>query len=732
MNISFLSPDLVLDPILPLPVIVLLGLVVAVVTIRLYRRVGTGLSRGRATCLLVLRLAGLAVIVPLLLQPSRIEKIQPPNRDRVTLVAVDTSRSMKQRDVNGASRLDAARNLLLDAKALAGSGLPEDPRLRLFEFNDDAQPITGSLFDVEPRGTTTHFHKSLMTALNTLARDETAQALIVVSDGHDFELINPARTGAAARSRQTPIYALAVGRQGKVRDIATRITSFQPYCYVKQQARIAAVLRLIGCEFEDLTVQLLRHGQVAQSRRVNADELQELPVEFDVVEPATGQFEYEVRVQPLPNEVDTDNNSAITYLNVIDQQLRVLILEGAPYWDTTFLQRSLMRNDKFEVDALVGYGPGKVRAVRKTTSAGELRAPANAEAFSIYDLVILGRSVDRLLQPAQVDALNQYVQERGGTVIFSRGPAFDDPKLGGELEPVIWSEDVRRNLRLQATTEGRNLGAVRSSDSGAEPLPDLLTASEPKETRPLASTLALAAERPGAEATAALVHRRLGRGQVASFGVAGLWRWGLNSKIQGANTAFDRFWDQVILWLLAGRDFIPSSDFSFRTSSANVQLGEKVYFRLALRRPDPAVQTAPVSLFLRDREVGRTELRAAPNEPGRLMAEFVPTEIGRYRAEVRLPDGSRQQSRFMVFTENFEETEVATDPAYLRRLCEGSGGRLLEPAELRQLLAELASAPSEAAPQTRLRPIWNDVWVFYLAGLLFSLDWLLRRRWGLS
>jgi len=45
-----------------------------------------------------------------------------------------------------------------------------------------------------------------------------------------------------------------------------------------------------------------------------------------------GQYEYEVRAQPLENEVDAANNSAITYLNVIDQQIRVLVLEGDPYW----------------------------------------------------------------------------------------------------------------------------------------------------------------------------------------------------------------------------------------------------------------------------------------------------------------------------------------------------------------------------------------------------------------
>ena len=228
-----------------------------------------------------------------------------------------------------------------------------------------------------------------------------------------------------------------------------------------------------------------------------------------------------------------------------------------------------------------------------------------------------------------------------------------------------------------------------------------------------------------------MVHRRYGRGQVMSIGVDGLWRWALNAKVEGANSAFDRFWDQMILWLLAGRDFIPNRQYSFRPSSANILLGEDVYFRLVLRQPDARLKSVPATIYYGDAEAGRVNLAPAPASTSRLTAQFLPERTGRYRAVVNLPDGTTQESRFIVFTENLEETEVATDALYLRRLCESSGGRLLAPEELPKLLAELGQAATTQAPQTILRPVWNAAWVFYLAGLLFGLDWFLRRRWGL-
>jgi hypothetical protein len=746
---------IIFDPVLPMSVIVLLGLLLLIFTIRVYGKVGSSIGRWRNLALMLFRVAGLALLLALLLQPSRRETLPPPMRDRVTLIGLDSSLSMKQRDAGDKTRFDAAKNLLLASGALAQNGMPIDPHLRFFEFSDDARPLQQSILDLAPTGKTTLFHKSVGTMLSGAANDEAVNALILLTDGHDFELANPVKTGLLAHNRRTSIYAVAFGQQGNVRDVAVRITGFQPYCYVKQKARIHATLRLVGCELEDLTVQLLRKGQVAQTKRVNAQQLQELPVEFEVAEPTIGQYEYEVRVLPLENEVDTANNSAITYLNVIDQQIRVLLLEGDPYWDTTFLQRSLMRNDKFDVDALIRYGPNRVRAIRKTPGGGELHAPQTLDQFAAYDVIILGRSVDSLLDSSMATAtmppgsspflsaadmsagsmslLDQYVNERGGTVIFSRGRAFAKASAS-HLEPVLWGDTTRDHVRLDVTAEGRALSPFRALNEGAgglDALPDLLEGKKPGETQPLTSTFAVAAGRDDATPEAAIVHRRYGQGQVVSIGVGGLWRWALNSKVEGANSPFDYFWDQMVLWLLAGRDFIPSRQFSFRPNSANILLGEKVYLRLVLRQPDPKVKSVPLAIYFGDQEAGRANLTPVPASTSRLTAEFLPERAGRYRAVVNLPDGTTQESRFIVFTENLEETEVATDALYLRRLCESSGGRLLAPGELARLLKELSSEKTDQAPKTIVRPVWNVAWFYYLAGLLFGLDWFLRRRWGL-
>ena len=726
---------IVLDPILPVPLVILLGVLMVAMTWMAYAKVGLRAGRGRNVLLTLFRLAGVALVLLVLLQPSRLEQVAPLIKQKVTLVAVDTSKSMKQPDVEKISRLEEARNMLMDAEIIPRNGVIVDPATRLFEFSENAAPVSAAFQDLTAKGESTRFHHSINTVLNSLGAGEGAKALILLTDGHDFELVNPSKTGLMAKSRQVPIYAVALGKQGRVRDVAVHITSYQPYCYVKQKARVSGMLRLIGCEYEDIQVELLRQNQVVQSQKINAGDNGQVPVQFEVAEKDVGQYEYELRAVPLEGEVDKENNSAITYLNVIDQQIQVLVLEGSPYWDTTFLQRSLMRNDKIELDTIIQYAPRKARVIRKKPSEQELKVPETAAQFNHYDVVILGRSVDKLLNRQQLDLLQDYVKNQGGTVIFSRGRAFEGELAKNDLEPVVWDQKINEKVRLQIGREGQSLAPFRilteqSGSTGA--VPDLIAGRGVLEKKPLTATLASAQSADGGESTPGIVQRRFGQGQVLSVGVEGLWRWAFNAKIEGVNTLFDRFWDQMVLWLMAGRDFLPNQQFSLRTSSANILLGEKAYFRVVTRSPDARAKELPIVFYWGQQEVGRTTLNPVPGQDAsRLLAEYLPDKPGKYRAAVRFPDGTTQESRFIVFQENLEETEVSTDVGYLKRLCESSGGRLLAPAELAKLNIELRNEKVNTTPKTRLKSVWDRAWFFYLTGVIFGVDWYLRRRWGL-
>ena len=74
---------------------------------------------------------------------------------------------------------------------------------------------------------------------------------------------------------------------------------------------------------------------------------------FQVTEPSEGLYRYEVRLSPVAGEATVANNRATLLLRSVEEPVRMLLLEGKPYWDTKFLLRSLSRDPSVELTAVV-------------------------------------------------------------------------------------------------------------------------------------------------------------------------------------------------------------------------------------------------------------------------------------------------------------------------------------------------------------------------------------------
>ncbi len=684
----------------------------------------------RRTLLLnALRLSAILILFLLLLRPQRREELPVEKRETIIIAGIDTSFSMEQTDAGNRKRIDAATRLIQDAKL-------DDPHFRFLPmiFDEDARPVSpAKLPTLVAEGTDSRFHTSVMAMLQQATHDKADQSLILFTDGHDFELASATRTALAARAQNVTIHAVPFGAAGMVRDVAVRMAGYQPYCYLKQKSKISAIARLSGCENQFLTVQLLRNGKVADSKSIPTRNEVEVPLEFVVTEAEAGQVEYEVRVAPAIRETELTNNSTITYLNVLDDKLRVLLVEGSPYWDTTFLQRTLMRNDKMDLDALIQIEPRKVRRIRKSTESGTLEPPESRADFEAYDVVLLGAKCAEVLSDKAQAALVDYVREAGGVVIFARGPSGLDASAAAVLEPVVWSEAVPSEGELTTTREGRGnspLGLLAAFSQDARRLPALTNAYSFQEKRELAAVLAETKQAGSEKGTPALIHRPIGRGQVLALAAGDLWRWSMMSDVAAREAVFDRLWDQIIVWMLAGSDRVPGSQTRLRTSTANLPLGEAIHFRLQLKKGAKAA-TPPVIEVRSGDETERVTMESS-GEATQFEVSHVPRRAGRHEAKVTLPDGQTQTARFMVYQENRERTEVAADRAYLKKLCDAAGGQVIEPEQFVKFIDTLKASLQPGERRYKETPLWDQPWLLSLIVTLLAAEWYLRRRWGLS
>jgi hypothetical protein len=741
--------NLVLVPILPLWEIVVIGCVLAFLAVSSYRGTGGRLKPRERGALLLLRLLAVAVLCLLLLEPATEETVPRRHAKRVVLVALDSSASMAEADAPGqVRRLDAAR------EALAGSGLlGEDGaaagELRLFRFDEDAADLSpGALPSLEPTGPTTYFQTSLASALAALRPGENCVGLFLLTDGHDFEMVPVARTAQLARAKQTPICPVPFGRRALHPDLSVRLASTPPHLFVGQKARLQASVRLAGGGAMSARVELRREGALLRDRVVALDPEAEADVSFDVSEPDPGQYEYEIRVAPLDDERNLDNNSAFAFLNVTDAKIPVLLLEGEPHWDTTFLRRTLVRNERVRLTSVFAVGEGKAPQVLLSGSVddpdapgdlgtpGEDRpvaAPASDEDFLAYPLIILGRGAERVLPPGGPAALARAVEDGGATLVFARGRPGEATEFD-ELAPAPWSDGASGPVRLAGGRGGARLVPLEvlgTAPGGAESLPDLPLVDALESPKPLAAVEAVAEGSLAADGAPAFVHRRQGAGQVMAVAVGGLWKWSLNAKAEPENNVYDRFWNQLLLNLFASSGALPDDRPRLSVSTANLVVGERISFAL---HPGKAVVEAAPRLLLQLDGQPLVTVPLAQDAGGVLWrGSHVVEREGRYRGAIAL-GGEVQSCRFSALADRRETTETSPDLAYLSRLAELSGGRVVEPAALRETVAALsreAAAEADAPPLVRRRSLWDRAPVFYGLFLLLGLEWFMRRRWGL-
>lgn len=721
---------MLIDPVIPLLWISAIALVMSAATIWHYWRSARHLSVFKAIFLLLLRLGGIAIVILLLLQPYREEKIQQASIKRQLWVAVDDSLSMNETHQNGASRLDAVKQDLMETGLLQTA--PD--QVRFYTFSQNAQNTTAeSLLSLKATGATTKFHSACSNIMLKSAYDASPSALVLFTDGHDFELTAAGDTARLATERGTPIYAVPYGTLESAQDISVQLANYHPHAFIKQRTRLDAVVRSIGYPHQHLQVKLLCDGKVVQSKDLQNQSQTWQTVSFDVTHEEPGQYEYTIQIDPLKGEREVNNNATSTYLNVISERLRVLEIEGKPFWDSTFLRRSFTRNDKFDIDSLVAFTNDKIRPIRSNPDhkSLELTVPTSVDDFKPYDIVIFGRNVEKVIGKQGIEAVEKWVRVHNGILIFARGNAWEQtwPEFDN-LTPVTWDTNTPRGTRMELTRAGAGLPPCQMIQDVLkdEQYPELTAYHHEGKLRDLSDVLT-----QDDAAAPIMVYRHYGNGQTLSLGAANLWRWVFHPMTEYQNNSYDRFWDQMALWLLANGGVAPQGGYSLRTERANVPLGESIKAVFSSHGIDPPKLAPEISVFHNDALITKITMTARNDrEPAEYGLDFEPQQPGCYRLETTTPDGKKLVAKFIANRDEWETLETAMDLGYLEQLTAASGGRMMTPDAISELLKSLEREAEEAPPMIKKNPLWDQALILYACAFFFAMDWLLRRRWGLT
>jgi hypothetical protein len=726
----------------------------------------------------VVALMALAAAVPLvvLLNPTWLERIPPPPGKPMLTILIDRSASMATRDAeNGRTRYQAG--VACAAAAARELGERYDVRFRAFDKTATSASLE-TLAKQTPDGAAT----DLAAAVEDSLEDDRpqGQAMLLLSDGiQNAGPIERLRQSAAkAKAMAAPVYVRSIGGAATVDDIEVGLDQPQELAFVGQRVPVVVSLRHRGLLPTRTAAALLLDGKPIERRNVSLKKNDTVEEVFHVSHKEPGLYRYEVCAEALPGEVTTVNNSAPLLLRVVDQPIRVLLLEGKPYWDTKFLVRTLSADQSIELTSVVQIAEGRLlwqRSPRQKPNHEEAPGRAtkasspsiarphpdplpkgegdreqwaiekdagkflsDADALAKYQVVILGRNAEAFLTDDALAKLRKWLSESEGSLVCFRGPpASQINQRLGDLLPLRWAPAAESRFHVELTDAGQTLRWLPTSGDGkgqlAE-LPSLATASRPEGAKALAVVLAKGVGGGAAQASPIMVYQPVGSGRVVVVEGAGMWRWAfLPPEHQKQEEIYGSLWRSLVRWLVSNVGMLPSQRLALRADKLSFTTDENVNATLLVR--DWSGDPPQVEL------IGGTSnrpqsFRCAPrgSYPGQFYVGLGRLPEGRYSLRVAGIDKKDVSgvAAFDVRGNLAERLDVCAQQNVMKMIAKESGGAVLERADPRLLAQQFDQHLGRTRPErTAQTTAWDRWWVLLGAFAIWGTAWGLRRRSGL-
>ena len=726
------------------------------------RRLATGRRWG------VLALMALAAALPLvvLLNPTWVETLPPPAGKPLLTVLLDESASMATADESGKPRLREAARIARQA----ATALDARYEVRLRSFAEVSAPLSlGELDRRTAQGEATDLAAAIAAALEDRPQ---GQALLVLSDGgHNVGSIARLRESLdQAKALAAPIFTRTLGGSGGVSDIEVRVNLPQELAFVRQETPVAVTIQQRGQLTDGAQVALLQDGQEIARQEVALAEDATSEVVFPISRDRSGLYRFDVRVEPLPGEATPLNNSASLVLRVVDEPVRVLLLEGKPYWDAKFLVRTLAADESVRLETVVRLADSRYlrRTVTHASVTHASSAPledeqddqppavgkrseewnietdasgilADPQRLAEYQVVVLGRDAEVYLSDEAVARLSQWLADQNGALVCFRGPpASQLSRRLGDLIPVRWSPGREERFRVKLTETGQAMPWLAGGGAGGaiESLPSLAASAQPDRPKPLAVVLATAQSAQG-DRDPVITYQPVGGGRVVVVEGAGMWRWAfLPPQHQEHDQVYRVLWRSLVRWLVSQVELLPSQRLALRSDKVTFDTRESVTATLLVR--DAEAGQAP-TVELRSASGGGQQTQPFTpvpegQSPGQFRVVFGKLAEGRYEAVVQGAEQAEAAGRtvFDVRAVATERLDVAARPDVMKLVAQASGGELLasdDPAEIERRFAEHLEA---ARPQRTIRTTaWDRWWVLVGALAAWAAGWSLRRASGL-
>ena len=748
--------DLYLIGVLPLWLIPLVGVAAAALLAQQFINLRQRLPLGQTAFLTLLRACVYAGLIFFLLGPALIDKRVTKLRRPLTLL-VDTSQSMSfpanaksaAGDQAAKSRLDLVKEKLEAGPEPLIQRLNRDYDLRVIRFGTGLESIApGSLERLRAQDPGTR----LIELLQRAARDGAARSGIVVfSDG----ITNGEMKSLDGAAIAAPVFTVGVGETEGFTDVRIAKLGAPEFAFRGREFKIDLTLQAFGLKGKSVPLFFNRGKNLITTRAIAIDaDPFEQKVTLSFTPKELGTHAFSVSLPAQPGEQISQNNQKEFKVEVRRDKIRVLTLSGSPAWNYRFLRMAMKQDPLIELVSFVF-----LRTPTDTVDVPEnqlslIPFPIDdifLEELKNFDVVVLDDFSHRAyFNPVYLERVRDFVRDGGGLAMFGGSRAFDSGGYGDsalrDALPVELdgkgSYQSRGPVHAALTPAGKKHPITRllpDPKVNEETWSKLPALSGLNQVRSVRGETLITATGDGSTGAPLLAIGRFGKGRTLALMTDDAWRWNFiavgNKETPQNHLKLIR---QAVRWLAQEPAFEQVQLYPIPTA----QPAEKVMIKLKVLNDDfTPTRQASVQLRVFSPEGEPTLVSTGPDsEEGEYSGEFTPTREGTYRVEAEASvDGKALGRDKASFTAAFSYGE--TDDGLprldlLKRIAESSKGEYISINDWNEktfdkIAARLETiAPSEIVEQRQTR-LWSNLWPFGLILALLSVEWWMRRKWGL-
>lgn len=698
-----------------------------------------GLTRGklgkrRAFILSFLRLGAISVVVAFSLNPSlvteKVHRVAP-----VAAILVDTSRSMERPISSGqGTRLDEAKAIVAGGSNPILRSLAEKFEVNLFGLGDSLRPLEpGDLAGLKGEG-------------NRGDMDEALKALrgkhsvaILLSDGN--------LRWNGKEGNELPVIVVPVGDSKEYRDILIREIKVPAFAFRGREAVVDVAIKIYGYAGSSLPVLLKDASRLLTAKTVQVESnYGEVTTSFSFVPTEVGKKNLLIEIPQQVGENIVSNNQIHFTLQVIPDKTRVLMVSGRPSMNYRFMRTSLKKDPSIDLLSFVILrSPSDILNVPPHEQS-LIPFPVEtlfSRELANFDLLIFDNfNYSIFLRPDHLESIRNFVKEGGGFAMIG-GPNLyyeegDRPSPVGDILPFrfVGKEFYQRDspVRVRLSRAGARHSILRFSDDYREEDEGHLRFWQ--NLPPLDGTNLIEAKKSstvlleGADGIPwpVLIVGEYGKGRVLALATDYSWKWYMGLVAGGRGPQpYQKLVHRIVRWLTMDPSLDPVQILLPETPpSAGQEVAARIQFHGASERSE---QPVAFSVFNPEEVKISAELKPT-QQSGEYLISFLPKEGGIYRIRVDTPFGPFEES--VAVAGAFERFDAAPDLDQLKRIAESTGGKFLS--QQGDLLKEIEAYGQKAErrfTEEKHLPMWATPAAMVILLSMLSLEWYLRRRWGL-